>query len=66
MLKHGHAGMLITVIGLVLGEFVDDYTVNCIDVLAMPQSGTGVSVDAVDPVFQMEMLEMLKLREGPR
>lgn len=26
----------------------------------MPQSGTGVSVEAVDPVFQTKMLEMLK------
>lgn len=26
--------------GLMLGEFVDEYTVNVIDVFAMPQSGT--------------------------
>ena len=26
----------------------------------MPQSGTSVSVEAVDPVFQTKMLEMLK------
>lgn len=26
--------------GLMLGDFVDDYTVNVIDVFAMPQSGT--------------------------
>jgi 26S proteasome regulatory subunit N11 len=32
----------------------------CVDVFAMPQSGTGVSVEAVDPVFQQQMLEMLK------
>merc|ERR1719337_27783 len=31
-----------------------------IDVFAMPQSGTGVSVEAVDPVFQAKMLDMLK------
>lgn len=30
------------------------------DVFAMPQSGTGVSVEAVDPVFQTKMLDMLK------
>lgn len=48
------------VMGLMLGQFVDDYTVNCIDVFAMPQSGTGVSVEAVDPVFQTKMLDMLK------
>lgn len=43
-----------------LGEFVDDYTVRVVDVFAMPQSGTGVSVEAVDPVFQTKMLDMLK------
>ena len=26
--------------GLMLGEFVDDYTVRVIDVFAMPQNGT--------------------------
>lgn len=32
--------MNLKVMGLMLGEFVDDYTVNVIDVFAMPQSGT--------------------------
>jgi 26S proteasome regulatory subunit N11 len=53
------------VMGLMLGEFVDEYTVNCVDVFAMPQSGTGVSVEAVDPVFQTNMLEMLKQTHRP-
>lgn len=48
------------VMGLMLGEFVDDYTVRVVDVFAMPQSGTGVSVEAVDPVFQTKMMEMLR------
>jgi len=48
-----------------LGEFVDDYTVRVVDVFAMPQSGTGVSVEAVDPVFQTDMLEMLKQTNRP-
>jgi 26S proteasome regulatory subunit N11 len=60
MLKHGRAGVPMEVMGLMLGEFIDDYTVRVIDVFAMPQSGTGVSVEAVDPVFQMNMVEMLK------
>lgn len=51
--------------GLMLGEFVDDYTVRVIDVFAMPQSGTGVSVEAVDPVFQTKMLDMLKQTGRP-
>ncbi|XP_037954655.1 26S proteasome non-ATPase regulatory subunit 14-like [Teleopsis dalmanni] len=60
MLKHGRAGVPMEVMGLMLGEFVDDYTVRVSDVFAMPQTGTGVSVEAVDPVFQAKMLEMLK------
>ena len=43
-----------------MGEFVDEYTVRCVDVFAMPQSGTSVSVEAVDPVYQAKMTEMLK------
>lgn|SRR3990167_11120577 len=60
MLKHGRAGVPMEVMGLMLGEFVDDYTVRVIDVFAMPQSGTGVSVEAVDHAFQTNMLDMLK------
>lgn len=85
MLKHGRAGVPLEVMGLMLGDFVDEYTVRVIgassppppapshlarsltlihlvraDVFAMPQSGTGVSVEAVDPVFQTKMLDMLK------
>lgn len=65
MLKHGRAGVPMEVMGLMLGNFVDDYTVNCIDVFAMPQSGTSVTVEAVDPVFQHKMLEMLKQTGRP-
>lgn len=65
MLKHGRAGVPMEVMGLMLGEFVDDYTVNVIDVFAMPQSGTGVSVEAVDPVFQAKMIDMLKQTGRP-
>jgi len=65
MLKHGRAGVPMEVMGLMLGDFVDDYTVRVIDVFAMPQSGTGVSVEAVDPVFQTKMLEMLKQTGRP-
>lgn len=53
------------VMGLMLGQFVDDYTITCVDVFAMPQHGTGVSVEAVDPVFQTNMLDMLKQTGRP-
>lgn len=65
MLKHGRAGVPMEVMGLMLGEFVDEYTVKVVDVFAMPQSGTGVSVEAVDPVFQTKMLDMLKQTGRP-
>ena len=56
----GRAGVPLEVMGLMLGEFLDSYTVKVVDVFAMPQSGTGVSVEAVDPVYQTKMLDMLK------
>ncbi|KAL6521857.1 hypothetical protein OROMI_031734 [Orobanche minor] len=40
------------VMSLMLGEFLDDFTGRMVDVLAMPQNGTGVTVEAVDHVFQ--------------
>lgn len=65
MLKHGRAGVPMEVMGLMLGEFVDPYTVRVVDVFAMPQSGTTVSVEAVDPVFQAEMASMLSQTGRP-
>ena len=38
MLRHGRAGVPMEVMGLMLGEFVDDFTVRVVDVFAMPQS----------------------------
>lgn len=60
MLKHGRAGVPMEVMGLMLGEFVDEFTIHVHDVFAMPQSGTGVSVEAVDDVFQTKMMDMLR------
>lgn len=34
--------------------------ISCVDVFAMPQSGTTVTVESVDHVFQTKMLDMLK------
>ena len=47
MLKHGRAGVPMEVMGLLLGTIVDDYTVSVVDVFAMPQSGTGVSLSLI-------------------
>ena len=47
------------VMGLMLGEYLDEFTVCIYDVFAMPTKATTVSVESVDPVFQTKMLEML-------
>merc|ERR1711933_197972 len=65
MLKHGRAGIPMEGMGLMLGEFIDDYTIRVCDVFSMPQSGNSVSVEAVDPVFQTKMLDMLKQTGRP-
>merc|ERR1719155_412254 len=65
MLKHGRMGVPMEVMGLMLGEFIDDYTVRVVDVFSMPQSGNSVTVEAVDPVFQTKMLDMLKQTGRP-
>ena len=36
MLKHSRSGVPLEVMGLLLGEFVDDYTIKVVDVFAMP------------------------------
>ncbi|KAK8803744.1 hypothetical protein WA158_001438 [Blastocystis sp. Blastoise] len=63
MLKHGRAGIPIEVMGLMLGEFVDDYTINVVDVFACPQLGTNASVETIDEKFQTDMLELLQQTE---
>lgn len=61
MLKHARSGVPMEVMGLMLGHFVDDYTIHVVDVFAMPQTGTGVTVEAVDPVYQTNMMAALKV-----
>jgi 26S proteasome regulatory subunit N11 len=60
MLRHGKAGIPLEVMGLMLGDYVDDYTVKCIDVFSMPQSGTETTIESIDEGFQVKMIEMLK------
>jgi len=65
MMRHGRAGVPMEVMGLMLGEFVDKYTTRVIDVFSMPQSGNSVSVEAVDPAYQAQMLDILKRTGRP-
>ena len=48
------------VMGLMLGEFKDEYTVQVIDIFAMSQSGTSVTVESGNHAFQTKMMDMLK------
>ncbi|KAH9876356.1 hypothetical protein J1614_003880 [Plenodomus biglobosus] len=50
MLRQSRAGVPMEVMGLISGEFVDDYRARVVNVFDMPQSGTGVSVEAVRPL----------------
>jgi 26S proteasome regulatory subunit N11 len=52
MLKHCRAGIPFEVMGLMVGEIHDDYTISVIDVFSMPQSGSTISVEAIDYVYQ--------------
>ena len=60
MLKHSRAGIPFEVMGLMVGEHHDDYTIHVVDVFSMPQTGTTVSVESVDPVYQQEFMDMMK------
>nr|AAL72634.1 proteasome regulatory non-ATP-ase subunit 11 [Trypanosoma brucei] len=65
MLMHGRAGVPLEVMGLMIGELIDDYTVRVSDVFSMPQTATGQSVEAVDPEYQVHMLDKLSVVGRP-
>jgi 26S proteasome regulatory subunit N11 len=52
MMKHCKAGVPFEVMGIMLGEFVDEYKIEVKDVFSMPTIATTVSVESVDPVYQ--------------
>ena len=60
MLKHSRAGIPFEVMGLMVGEIHDDYTITVTDVFSMPQTGTTISVESVDPVYQTDFMDMMK------
>jgi 26S proteasome regulatory subunit N11 len=60
MLRHGKAGVPFEVMGIMLGEYVDEYKIEVKDVFAMPTIATTVSVESVDPVYQTRFMEMMK------
>ncbi|XP_075591029.1 26S proteasome non-ATPase regulatory subunit 14-like [Dermatophagoides farinae] len=65
ILKHGRAGIPMEVMGLMLGEYVDEFTISVVDVFSMPQCGNSVSVESIDPVYQATMLDMIRRVNRP-
>jgi 26S proteasome regulatory subunit N11 len=65
MLIHGRAGVPLEVMGLMIGEYVDDYTIRVTDVFSIPCTATGQSVEAVDDAYQSQMLDKLELVGRP-
>ena len=52
MLKHSRAGVPFEVMGIMLGEFVNEYEILVKDVFSMPTLATTVSVESIDPAYQ--------------
>jgi 26S proteasome regulatory subunit N11 len=65
MLIHGRAGIPLEVMGIMVGEFIDEYTVRVVDVFTIPQTATGQSVESVDDAYQATMMEKLALVGRP-
>ncbi|EAY13022.1 Clan MP, family M67, Poh1-like metallopeptidase [Trichomonas vaginalis G3] len=59
MLKNAQAGIPNEVYGLIVGRFIDDYTVSVVDVFPMPQNPTGGSAPVEDP-YRNQMCSLLK------
>jgi 26S proteasome regulatory subunit N11 len=59
IIRHAQLGIPIEVMGIMLGKFLDKNTIIIFDTFAMPQMGTKITVEAIDPIFQSKMLDML-------
>ena len=60
MLKHCKAGVPFEVMGIMLGEYVNEYQIEVKDVFSMPVIATQVSVESIDAAYQTKMLDLLK------
>lgn len=59
IIRHAQTGSPIEVMGIILGKFLDKTTIIIIDIFAMPQTGTKITVESIDPIYQTKMLDML-------
>lgn len=59
MIVHARKGIPFEVMGLMLGEKLNDYCITLVDVFAMPQTASNITVESFDPEFQADMMELL-------
>lgn len=60
MLKHAKQGIPLEVIGMLLGQKIDDFTIEIFDVFSTPQLATGVNVETTDESFQASYILLLE------
>lgn len=59
MLKHSSSDKPKEIIGILLGNFIDDYTINVSDVFGTPQTGDNLTSEPFEDDFQIKMKELL-------
>jgi len=60
MLKHAQAGNPSEIVGILLGSFIDDYTVSLVDVFPMPQTIVGNGTILYDDPYVIQMSTLLR------
>lgn len=60
MLKHAKQGIPLEVMGIMLGQKIDAFTIEIFDVFSTPQVATGVNVETVDEKFQAAYMLLLE------
>lgn len=60
MLKHARQGIPLEVIGMMLGQKIDEFTIEIFDVFSTPQTATGENVETTDEKFQASYMALLE------
>lgn len=60
MLKHARQGIPLEVIGILLGQRIDQYTIEIFDVFSTPQVATGSNVETTDENYQAQYMSLLE------
>lgn len=60
MLKHGKQGIPLEVMGIMLGQKIDEYAIEIFDVFATPQVATGQNVETTDEKYMLTYMKLLE------